>query len=478
MAFGALAAAAALFPTIVQAQTPRQPAVPPAAASRPLELEAAPLVERVSGLTAAEVTALNSLFEGGDQAGLVQCGLSPVSTAALSDRSASERLRRFGHGDLNARLCALAALELLRTPLEADDLGRSEEDAGALLNRFSVEAVRDLEYFYQRRAERQQTFIDWSSGVTVVGVAGAAASGRVGAATQRAWGYAALLPIVLGQLNAHEPTRNLYSAGALGLTLIQARYVVIGDAEREIDTSSIKIDAGCTPSGGYSPPRSAAAAAAATHALIAAERSRLVGICLDLVERIDRLDRLDASLRMARLTRARSLAADAYAFDERLLRQDRDLRFTPLETLRSLATAPFRAVDSLISGQDVDGAVSGFQSALALDRVGLTLSEIPLRPAPGAFEEPIRVSTDTFARAGAEGGSAASAVQGLATFARALEAAREEYAAQLLAAERARDAAAARNLSVRYDASAGVPVVTLSTEAVEVVAPAQSSATP
>lgn len=476
MAFAAVAAALLPTPLLAQADTPSRD-TPTAVQPSPLRLKATSSAP-VPGLTVADVEALNAVFAAGNQQGLVQCGLSPVSTAALSSRSASERLRRFGHGDLNARLCALAALELLRTPIEPSALGSSEQNAGAVLNRFAVEATRDLEYFYQRRAERQQTFIDWSSGVTVVGVAGAAGSGRVGAATQRAWGYAALLPVVLGQLNAHEPTRNLYSAGALGLTLIQARYAVLAESEREIDITRITLDRNCAPAGTYAVAGSAPATQAATHALLAAERNRLVGLCLELGDRVDRLGRFDASLRAASLRHARGLAADAYALDDRLLRQDRDLRFTPLETLRNLATAPFRAVDSLISGQDVDGAVSGFQSALALDRVSLTLSEVHLRPGPAALDEPIRVNVDTFARASAEGGAAATAAQGLATFARSLEATREEYAAQRAAAERARAAAAARHLNVRYDASAGVPVVTLAGEAAEVVAPTQSASTP
>jgi len=169
-------------------------------------------------LSQTDLDALNALFAstqrgvGADTVYFSQCGVSPVSTPAWTWRSLEERGRRFNHGALNARLCAVAAIDALRNP-GILDAGFSNPEIPL---RFSFEAVRDLEYFYQRRAERQQTLIDWSSGVTVFGAAGAAASGRVGAATQRAWGYAALLPVVMGQLNAHEPTRNLYTAGALG----------------------------------------------------------------------------------------------------------------------------------------------------------------------------------------------------------------------------------------------------------------------
>ena len=153
----------------------------------------------------------------------------------------SNVLDRFNAGGGPRRRCAVEALTTLQdeTPAFADVRRQG----------------RLLADFYAARSERQQTLIDTAAGVTGVGALGYAFSAPAGAVTQSYWGYGALLPIILVQFNANEPTQDLYFAGSIAVDLITDRYDLLETRLKQLEDAvgdSAAID--CQAIGNAVPP--------------------------------------------------------------------------------------------------------------------------------------------------------------------------------------------------------------------------------
>lgn len=262
-----------------------------------------------------------------------------------------------------------------------------------------------LHGFYNRRAERQQSFIDIGAGITLISAA-AAFEGGISASTQQAWGVAAFAPVALAQFNANEPTREMYHGGALALQLITTRYdrldralTIVGSAPTAPTCTSIDqlvSDLQRGMASGQPLLREDPAGA------IIGEARRLQRECLALKSNHDLL------VQAVRYTNdIRSLLAADYAdavlqLDHALLAKDRDLRYTAAETLGAIVASPLRAADSLLTGENAQGALNSLKTQVAFTGLNRSLSRVRLPPLPNRLPqiEAIAPGVDSLDRAG------------------------------------------------------------------------------
>ena len=318
--------------------------------------------------------------------------------------------RAFGQGALRSRECAVRLIE-------AD--GRTPG--------VQYETVRDhvayLQAFYERRAARQQTYMDLASMVTIGGAAGAS-EGGLSASTRQAWIIAGVIPTVISRLNAYEPTRELFHGGALAAQLITIRYdrfnraltmlsetrpidcqpfdialsrVLVGRAEAKATADraaraalAVKV----TPAGSARRNAEAASIAAAadaaaavydTDAVLLGEARRLRSHCADVRRRSERLSQAVVHARRLRSNLlATDYASDILLLDRALVAKDHDLRFTPLETLSAVVVSPLRALDTLISGEDSQAALDALKTQITFNGMNRSLTAISLPDLPAA----------------------------------------------------------------------------------------------
>jgi hypothetical protein len=307
-----------------------------------------------------------------------------AAAQALADQHADERecsaiqrhaglFRAFEQGDLNARECALRRIQL--------NLAGSSEYSTAREN------VRLLETFYVRRAQRQQAFMDTWSLVTFVGAAGAL-SGNMSTHTQQSWATVAFAPSVISQFNAYEPTRELYHAGSIGLQLITLRNDRINESIRLLTppTSS----APPSPFGTVSckdatdlvarvqKKRSDHPSTYDTESVLLAEVRRLSAACSSLSARQQAIDFTVDYAKLVQTNMVREYANNVISLDRALLARDRDLRYTPLETLAAIVSSPLRAADFVITGDDTKTAVDSLKTQVALTGLDMSLAPIIL----------------------------------------------------------------------------------------------------
>ncbi|MBC7169094.1 hypothetical protein, partial [Phenylobacterium sp.] len=77
-----------------------------------------------------------------------------------------------------------------------------------------------------------------------------------------------------------------------------------------------------------------------------------------------------------------SFAADLLALDANLEQRDYQLRYSPTKTLSGIAAAPFQAASKLLTGEDGKAALDGLKTQDAFQSLDVSLSTIPLPPAP------------------------------------------------------------------------------------------------
>ena len=165
-------------------------------------------------LQTALAVASSSLAAGIIAVGSAQGQTTEQFCSPRSNERSAPPPSRFEQGEDRARRCAVFALEDL-----LDDEASTYGEVRA--------AGRVLADYYAARSERQQNFLDSGAFFTGAGALGYAFSGPAGAATQSYWGYGALLPIILVEFNANEPTRDLFFAGRIGADLIRDRYALL-----------------------------------------------------------------------------------------------------------------------------------------------------------------------------------------------------------------------------------------------------------
>lgn len=355
-----------------------------------------------------------------------------------------------------------------------------------------------LETFYSRRAQRQQTLLDLGSTVTFVGAAGAF-EGGISDSTRNAWIIAGVLPSVIGRINSFEPTRELYHGGALAVHLITLRHerltramtmlqdprppdcspldsaIIAITESRERARAAEQVAANAQSLAQRQPNATnvraaqtrAAEAAAARYdpdGVLLGEARRLRGVCSGLRRRA-------AAIRTSREQAGRfsdaiavDFANDLLQLDRALLAKDRDLRYTPIETLTALATSPLRALDSLVSGENSQAALDSLKTQIAFSGLNRSLSTIALPPIPPTIPAvgPVAGLSEAALALEQSGNSSMAAVvhvlrdraEQLADDQQAL-ALEERFVSDLLGA------VAADYLTFQFDAPTGTTVVTV-----------------
>jgi hypothetical protein len=267
-----------------------------------------------------------------------------------------------------------------------------------------VQEVSDcLRRYYGLRAGRQQTALDAGSSVVFLGGLGSLASGGAGATTQTYWNYAALLPVVVAQFNANEPTRDLYAGARIGLDVIGGRYqrlTALTEMLAVSQTATTSADA-------------------------------IKGACDNLVTNGLDVERWDAGAdKTAMLTDYRKLrdacvageaisltvsdlsaiacgwkgkygsayARDLLRLDDEILSKDRQLRYSPVETLSAMAASPFAAVATLLSGDNGTQAINRLKTQQTFATLNVPLDPIFLPPNLAPITVIYEIGTDAEAR--------------------------------------------------------------------------------
>lgn len=297
--------------------------------------------------------------------------------------------RRFSRGGSSSRMCAVDALEEFR-------FGEATPAFPAVRAK-----ARVLADYYAARSERQQLFEDTGAFFTGAGVLGYGFSAPAGASTQAWWGYGALLPIILVQFNANEPTRDLFFAGRIGADLVSDRYAVLDRALtmlKALDGRQSGYNAACddveaklTEIEGWSVPDDKAALLPV--AISVADR------CRTLRSGWAALGNLTAVADVWKSHWPREYATDLVRLDDRLLERDSRLRTSPTEALTMLVSTSLRTLDTLVSGENAQAAIDAMKVQEALSGMSMGLAEVRLPSAPATIDTPLTLSAAADARA-------------------------------------------------------------------------------
>ena len=326
--------------------------------------------------------------------------ISLPTAAEASEReracdAGSTRTSRFQNGGSEHRACVVRKLEEFRfvQPKNADG------DAALDVVQRHAQTLAD---FYAARSDRQLAFLDTGAFFTGTGTLGYALSAPAGVTTQSYWGYGALLPIILVQFNANEPTKDLFFAGRIGIDLLSDRYVLLRKRLNALKTLEPK-------RAGYT-----------TLCNQAEEHLKDVGswaagddktAILPVVETVARRCRaqqanqaaLDLTTVLAgawKQDAARRYAVDVLRLDQLITERDGQLRTTPTEALTMLVSTPLRTLDTLISGENAQAALNTIKLQDALAGISLPLSDAGIPAPPTRLDEPLTVSAAAKARGG------------------------------------------------------------------------------
>lgn len=264
-------------------------------------------------------------------------------------------------------------------------------------------AVTCLQSHYKSRADRQQTWLDRSGAITALGSIIALGSGGAGQVTQTRWAALGLAPVLNANIQAYEPTRELYEAGSGGIDRLRGRYV---DYERVLQglEASFPQKPLATSATGLMKMR---CDAARTQAELTegwandVPRQALLSEARAVVRTCDAAAANDAGLTALRteanLVQARApeyYARDVLALHDQMVSLDRQVRHTPAKTLSTLVASPFLAVGELLVGEDGVTTANGMKEAALLSGLSVDLSPLGLTPAPKALDpvEPLSAS--------------------------------------------------------------------------------------
>jgi hypothetical protein len=297
---------------------------------------------------------------------------------------------RFNSGGTESRRCVVERLISARYQPDEPTFQGVRRDVGLLAD------------FYASRSDRQQAFIDTGAFFTGTGVLGFGASDGAGVTTQSYWGYGALLPIILVQFNANEPTRDLFFAGKIGVDLINERYLLLGRRLALIEGLKARDQSYRTSCDGVEAKLVEVERWAANDdkAAILPAVAAVARRCRDLAAGRAGIENLTTIAAVWKSQWARDLAADVVRLDDRLVERDNRLRTSPAEALTMLVSTSLRTLDALVSGENAQAAIDSIKVQAALEGLGMRLSESRLPPAPGLIVEPLVVSAAAEARAG------------------------------------------------------------------------------
>ncbi len=288
-----------------------------------------------------------------------------------------------------------------------DDLRSIRE--GANVDR--VQASSDcLRRYYSLRAGRQQTALDAGSGLVFIGGVGSAASAGVGATTQTYWNYAALLPVVIAQFNASEPTRDLYAGGRVGLDVIGSRYYRLNMLTDMLAASVVRgaaHGANVVSPGARLSPCAAFQdgklnvedwAAGDDKAALLADYRKLRDACAGELVTKQGVSDIDVASSQWKAQYASAYVRDLLRLDDEIVSKDRDLRYSPGETLSAVAAAPFAAVATLLSGENSGQALDRLKTQQTFATLNVPLEPVPLPACPPLVTEVHMISPTALAR--------------------------------------------------------------------------------
>ncbi|CAN5159616.1 hypothetical protein BH11PSE2_BH11PSE2_07540 [soil metagenome] len=328
--------------------------------------------------------------------------------------------------------------------------------------------AQEIRWYYQSRTGRQQRWIDGNTAGTVLGSAAYLVSTKSSNLTLSYFGGLAVAPLVVAQFNAYEPTRDLFHGSSIGVDLIAARYDRYVRA-LDLVTAYVPSDAPAALA------KNQCASASAQLVLvkksdIAADDKKIVVGQLEAVEKACGSLNADAD-KFRNVARAGAAlkdqlpylyARDILALDELVVHRDHDLRFTPFETLTSIAAAPFQTVSTLLTGESGKTATEALKTQATFNNLELELSEIlvPVQPTIAATER-VMVSTEATGLRDVAARTAAypnadlikSAVGAAVDAAGAINDARYGLEFTSLCVTKLREAAAANRLTFDYDAT-------------------------
>lgn len=314
------------------------------------------------------------------------------ASAALSCEPSPHYIARATRdGGAHARMCAVRSLDEVRYG----------QGSGAYASFNDVQGhVRSLANFYAARSDRQQLFMDGGAFFTGAGTLGYALSGPAGVTTQSYWGYGALLPIILVQFNANEPTRDLFFAGRVALDLLSDRYTFFNTRlntlnalkNQRIDLTEICYQAEIHLQEVRQWNAGDDKAAILPNMEAVAERCRALNTnatSLSLTTTLAGAWKNDAP---------RRYATDALQLEHLIAERDAQLRTSPTEALTMLVSTPLRALDTLISGENAQAALNTIKLQDALAGITLPLSAADLPSPPKRLDVPLTVTAAANAR--------------------------------------------------------------------------------
>lgn len=307
----------------------------------------------------------------------------------------------------------------------------------------------------------QQRAVNTGSQIVTITAGGGLLSGAY-PVVQRAFGYAAFTPILINQISALEPKRDLFAGARIGLNRIAERYVALqqaSDAVAEIDTTEFgrRIDDGCKAVWdllGRAEPAAPAAGASASSGVVIAEAQRLGNQCetLHRVNADHQLIQQDISLLRGEIPR--HYAADVFAFHDNLQQRHREMLFTPTEALTAILASPFRAADQLLTGENGQQAEEQIRTQRAFEGLNQVLTPLAhrlTRPQAAALDP---IPTPDALKSGA-------GVVAIRESARVIDALRGEQRRDRTRVLQLLEAAERTELNFNYSATAGAVRISL-----------------
>jgi hypothetical protein len=129
------------------------------------------------------------------------------------------------------------------------------------------------------------------------------------------------------------------------------------------------------------------------------EAERLLALCDSLGLAKSQTDTYKAALDFAVDRQARQFAREVLALDHDILKRDRDLRYSPVETIGAIIASPLRTLDSVLTGENAQAALNTIKTAQAFTGLDQKLGPVRLPVAPATVARPAAMSGEVRERA-------------------------------------------------------------------------------
>lgn len=235
----------------------------------------------------------------------------------------------------------------------------------------TFESTKCLGDYYAALSGAQQSGVNAGSQAVSIAAIGALLSGS-SVIWQEALGYGALTPVLISQISALEPKRDLFSGARVGIDRISERYLTIHEAGGALAKNLSAREGETVSSGCDWSPGAAAATEVTAAARLAAYCARLRRANAELAVLVQDYETLKPSL-------ARHYATDVLLHAQNVTQRHRELLFTPSETLSAILASPFRAADRLLTGEDGQKALEQLKTQQAFEGLNQTMTPLAHR---------------------------------------------------------------------------------------------------